>query len=173
MGIKCQYRSKRVVKMQSTDSGFSLIEILIVVMIIAIAAAMAIPMMSSAGGIQVRSAANMVAADLEYAKSMAISRQKMYAVVFDKSTESYQIFEDSNGVVYHPVKKGFKYIVNFSSDGRLSKVDITDVVFNSGEVVEFDYLGSPDNGGVITLQADGTTVTIIVEAVTGFISISP
>lgn len=157
---------------RSTDSGFSLIEILIVVVIIAIAAAMAIPMMSSAGGIQVRSAANMVAADLEYAKSMAISRQKMYTVVFDKLTESYQI-EDANGVVYHPVKKGFKYIVNFSSDSRLDKVDIADVDFNSEEAVEFDYLGSPDNGGVITLQADGTTVTIIVEAVTGFISILP
>lgn len=158
---------------RSTDSGFSLIEILIVVVIIAIAAAMAIPMMSSAGGIQVRSAANMVAADLEYAKSMAISRQKMYTVVFDKLTESYQI-EDANGVVYHPVKKGFKYIVNFSSDSRLDKVDIADVDFNSEEAVEFDYLGSPVNGGgIITLQADGTTVTIIVEAVTGFISILP
>ena len=161
-----------MVIIRSTDSGFSLIEILIVVVIIAIAAAMAIPMMSSAGSMQLRSAANMVASDLEYAKSMAISRQKMYAVVFDKSTESYQI-EDPNGVVYHPVKKGFKYIVNFSSDGRLSKVDITDVDFNSEEAVEFNYLGSPVNGGVITLQADGTTVTIIVEAVTGFISILP
>jgi len=76
-------------------------------------------------------------------------------------------------VVAHPVKKGFDYVVDFRSDSRLDKVDIADVDFNSEEAVEFDYLGSPDNGGVITLQADGTTVTIIVEAVTGFISILP
>jgi type II secretion system protein H len=160
-------------KIPSTDSGFSLIEILIVVMIIAIAAAMAIPMMSSAGGIQVRSAANMVAADLEYAKSMAISRGRNFSVVFDKSEESYSV-EDQDGVISHPVKKGFDYVVDFRSDGRLDKVDIADVDFNSEEAVEFDYLGSPVNGGgIITLQADGTTVTIIVEAVTGFISILP
>jgi len=168
----CQYGSKRVVIIRSTDSGFSLIEILIVVMIIAIAAAMAIPMMSSAGGIQVRSAANMVAADLEYAKSMAISRGRNFSVVFDKSEESYSV-EDQDGVIAHPVKKGFDYVVDFRSDSRLDKVDIADVDFNSEEAVEFDYLGSPDNGGIITLQADGTTVTIIVEAVTGFISILP
>ena len=167
------YQCKRQVSqrvLRGASGGFTVIEILIVVVILAIAAMTAIPMMSSAGGVQIRSAANMIAADLEYAKSMAISRQKMYAVVFDKSTESYQI-EDPNGVVYHPVKKGFKYTVNFSSDGRLSKVDITDVNFNSGEAVEFDYLGSPDNGGIISLRAGGTAMTITVESVTGFISI--
>ncbi len=162
-----------MVIIRSTDSGFSLIEILIVVMIIAIAAAMAIPMMSSAGGIQVRSAANMVAADLEYAKSMAISRSQNFSVVFDKSEESYSVEDQDNSVIAHPVKKGFDYVIDFRSDSRLDKVDITDVDFNLEEAVEFDYLGSPVNGGVITLQADGTTVTIIVEAVTGFISILP
>jgi len=161
-----------VVRMQSTDSGFTVIEILIVVVIIAIAAAMAIPMMSSAGSGQVRSAANMVAADLEYAKSMAISRGQNFSVVFDESTESYSV-KDQDGVIAHPVKKGFDYVIDFRSDSRLDKVDIKEVDFNSEEAVEFNYLGSPVNGGIIRLQADGTTVTIIVEAVTGFISISP
>jgi len=122
---------------------------------------------------QLRSAANMVAADLEYAKSMAISRGRDFSVFFDKSEESYHIEEEDGSVIAHPVKKGFDYVVDFRSDSRLDKVDIADVDFNSEEAVKFYYLGSPDNGGVITLQADGTTVTIIVEAVTGFISISP
>ncbi len=54
--------------------GFTIIEILIVVVILAIAAMTAIPMMSSAGSVQVRSVANMIAADLEYAKSLAITK---------------------------------------------------------------------------------------------------
>jgi len=155
-----------------------MVEILIVVVIIAIAAMMAIPMMSSGGSMQIRSAANMIAADLEYAKSMAISRQKTYTVVFDESTESYQI-EDANGIINHPVKKGFSYEVNFSSDSRLSKVDIAAVDFDATDEVKFDYFGSPYagddsplNSGAITLQADGTTMTINVEPVTGFISIT-
>ena len=162
---------------KSCMRGFTMIEIIIVAVIITIAAMVAIPMMTSAASMQIRSAANMIAADLEYAKSMAISRQKMYAVVFDKSTESYQI-EDPNGIIDHPVKKGFKYIVNFSGDSRLSKVDIVDTDFDTTGEVKFDYLGSPYNGsntplnsGVISLQAGGTTTTITVEPVTGFISI--
>ena len=131
----------------------------------------AVPMMSSAGSMQIRSAANMIAADLEYAKSMAISRQKTYDVVFDQAAESYQI-EDTNEIIDHPVRKGFKYVVNFSTDQRLDKVDIIDVNFGSDSWVEFDYLGSPNNGGEVKLQAGGTTATITVESVTGFIMIT-
>jgi Tfp pilus assembly protein FimT len=148
-----------------------------VVVLLAIAGMMVVPMMSSAASIQIESAANIVAADLEYAKSMAISRQKIYAVVFNKSTESYQI-EDPNGVIDHPVKKGFKYVVNFSSDTRLNRVGIFDADFDGTNTVRFDYLGSPYNGsgaalnsGVISLQAAGVTKTIRVEPVTGYISI--
>ena len=66
-------------RMRSVSRGFTLVEIIIVVVILAIAAMMVVPMMSSAGGVQLRSASNMIAADLEYAKSMAISRQKVYS----------------------------------------------------------------------------------------------
>jgi Tfp pilus assembly protein FimT len=149
-----------------------------VMVVIAIAAMMIVPMMSSAADTQLRSAANMIAADLEYAKSMAIGRQKIYSVVFDASAESYRI-EDPNGIINHPVKKGFTYVVNMASDGRLDQVDIATADFDATSTVKFDYLGSPYNGnnnplnsGTITLQARDITMTITVEPVTGFISIS-
>jgi Tfp pilus assembly protein FimT len=92
-----------------------MIEVLVVVVIIAIAAMMIVPMMGSAADMQLRSVSNMIAADLEYAKSMAIGRQKIYSVVFDASAESYQI-EDPNGIIDHPVKKGFEYVVNLTNN---------------------------------------------------------
>jgi prepilin-type N-terminal cleavage/methylation domain-containing protein len=161
------------------SGGFTLIEILIVVVIIAIAAMIVVPMMSSAASLQIRAAANMVAADLEYAKSLAISRGQYISVVFDKTIESYQI-EDQNGdVVPHPVKKGFNYIVDFQNDSRLDRVDIVNADFDTTNEVKFDYLGSPFNGndsplnaGTISLQADSLTKTVTVEPVTGYISIS-
>jgi len=160
--------------------AFTLVEILIVIVILAITAMMAVPMIGSADTMQIRSAANVIAADLEYAKSMAISRQKNYSVEFDVSHESYSIKESDTGdVISHPVKKGFKYIVNFSSDSRLNKVDITQVDFDGSSVIQFNYLGSPYNGsgnplnaGNITLQAGETTSLITIEPVTGFILIS-
>jgi Tfp pilus assembly protein FimT len=161
------------------SSAFTVVELIIVMVVVIIAAMIVVPLASSAASVQIRSAANMIAADLEYAKTMAISRGQNFAVVFDKTTESYRI-EDQNGVVIpHPVKKGFDYIIDFRTDGRLSKVDIVDVNFDTTSEVEFDYLGSPYssggsplNNGVINLKAGGITTTINVEAVTGYISIT-
>jgi len=156
----------------SPRSGFTMIEIIIVVMIIAIAALTVVPMMSSAASVQIRSASNMIAGDLEYARSMAISRGQKYSMVFDPGADSYKIVDESGVVIQHPVKKGFDYIVDFQNDGRLNKVDIANANFNATTSVQFDCLGSPDSGGTVGLQAGATTVTITVEHVTGFISIN-
>ncbi len=163
------------------NKGFTIIEILIVVVLIGIAAMIAVPMMSSAASMQIRSAANMIAADLEYTKSMAISRGQNFSVVFDKNAESYQLEDQDGTVIAHPVKKGFDYTISFQSDNRLNRVLITDAVFepDSSQTITFDYLGSPYsatsnplNSGIITLQAGGITKKVHVEPVTGYISIT-
>ncbi|MHC4124881.1 MAG: GspH/FimT family pseudopilin [Planctomycetota bacterium] len=163
------------------SGGFTIVEILIVLVILGIAVAMAVPMFGSSAGIQVQSAANMIAADLAYAKSMAISRQNNYSVVFDSANECYEIRDESGSVIDHPVKKGFSYAVDFSNDSRLDRVDISSADFDSGDEIRFDYMGSPKNSsggdlssdGIITLQADeGTVMTVEVEPVTGFITVN-
>jgi prepilin-type N-terminal cleavage/methylation domain-containing protein len=154
-----------------TVSGFTIIEIVIVVVIIAIAALVAVPMMSSAASLQIRSAANMVSADLEYARSMAISMGQNYSVVFDTAADSYKIVDPLGATIQHPVKKGFSYVIDFQNESRLNRVDITSAVFDTDQTIVFDCLGSPDSGGAVILQADGTTRTVAVEPVTGFISI--
>ncbi len=165
--------------LRGISAGFTVVEILIVVVIITIVAVMVVPMMTSAASMQIRSAANMITADLEYAKSMAISRGQKFSVVFDKAAESYRIEDKDGAVISHPVKKGFDYVIDFRNDSRLDKVDIVDVDFDATSEVKFDYLGSPYNGngtplnsGVISLQAGGTTSTVTVEPVTGFISVA-
>jgi len=166
--------------LRGRSGGFTLVELLIVIAIISIAALTAIPMMSSAASMQIRSAANMLTADLEYAKSMAISRAQYFSVVFDASADSYRIEDQYGNVLPHPIKKGFSYVIDFQNDGRLNKVDIVSVDFDSTSKVTFDYLGSPYNGnvtpgplnnGVINLQAGSTTSIITVEPVTGYVSI--
>ncbi|MHC4241542.1 MAG: GspH/FimT family pseudopilin [Planctomycetota bacterium] len=158
--------------------GFTLVELLIVIAIISIAALTAIPMMSSAASMQIRSAANMLTADLEYAKSMAISRAQIFSVVFDAGADSYRIEDQYGNPIPHPVKKGFNYDIDFQNDGRLKKVDIVSVDFDSTSEVKFDYLGSPYNGndnplnnGIINLQAGSTATIVTVEPVTGYVSI--
>lgn len=162
--------------------AFTIIELMIVLVILAIAAATVVPMMSSAASMQIRTAASMIATDLEYAKSMAISRGQPFSVVFDTGNETYQIEDQAGNVIPHPVKKGFDYVVDFQNDSRLNKVNIVSAEFEPGanQTISFDYLGSPHSGdgaanplnsGVISLQAGGSTRTVTVEPVTGYISI--
>ncbi len=152
-------------------NGFTLVEIITVIVIFGIMALMAVPMWSSVASVQIHAAAKMIAMDLEYAKSLAITgpglrrsldsekrsirtlfqENKGYrvSVVFDPNEESYQIFKDYNGTlvpIEHPVKRGFDYEINFSKDGRLNKVDIVSADFDANNVVKFDCFGCPYNG---------------------------
>jgi len=163
----------------SAQAGFTLIELLVVMVILGIVAGLAIPMMSSAASMQIRAASGMVAADLEYAKSMAISHGQRYSVVFNAANETYEIRDPNNNVIPHPVKVGFDYVTDFANDSRLNRVDIVSANFDGTNTVKFDYLGSPFNGGdgdlnsgTIALQAAGASKTVAVEPVTGFISVS-
>ncbi len=160
------------------DCGFTIVEVLVVMIIIALAAMLAIPMMSSAGSMQIKSAANLIASDLEYAKSLSISRGQVFSVVFDETNETYQIEDQDGNVIDHPVKKGFTYSMNFGADSNLERVDIYSVNFDGTNEVKFDYLGSPYNGsgtslnnGIISLRAGTIVTTINVEPITGYISI--
>ena len=163
-------------------NGFTLVEIIIVVVILGIAAMMAVPMLSSAADMQVRSAANRIAADLDYTKNLAITHQGRYSMVFDVSGESYEIREADGTSVKKPLTGESSFVVDFSTDSRLSQVNIVSADFDSdsSDTITFDYLGSPYSGttanplnsGRITLQANTFTLTVDVEPVTGYVTMS-
>ena len=171
------------IKLRIVRHGFTMIELIVVLAIIAIAAAIVVPIASSAGSMQLRAAVTMVAADLEYAKSMSISRGQRYSVVFDEANESYQITNEAGATISHPIKgPSSLYAVDFRNDSRLSAVEIVGASFDGASTVSFDYLGIPYsvtaspaallNPGVITLRAGGVTRTVRVEPVTGYITVS-
>ncbi len=118
--------------------AFTLIELIVVMVLLAIGAAMAVPMFSLTSSAQLRSAADVIAGDLEYAKSMAISRGQTYALVFDATGETYQLQDQDGTVLTHPVKVGFNYVIDFSSDSRLDQVDLSSVSFDTTSTVKFD-----------------------------------
>jgi type II secretion system protein H len=158
--------------------AFSLVEVLIVLMIVGIVAVIVIPMHVSAATTELKTAANMIASDLEYAKSLAISTGKSYSVVFDTSAESYCIKDSAGQVITHPVHVGANFAVSFAGDGRLDKVNILSTTFGAANTIKFDSLGSPFDGtgaalnnGVIQLSAENQTLKVKIEPVTGYISV--
>ena len=162
--------------------GFTLMEVIVVIVILSIVALMAVPMFGSAADIQLKAAANMIAADLEYAKSMAISRQQPFSINFNSTDESYSVCDSGGAVIRHPIDPG-DLTITFPSDSRLSQVVIVSADFDPGsdEAITFDYLGSPYSGsttatplisGSVTLKAGDITMTVSVEPITGYITIN-
>jgi prepilin-type N-terminal cleavage/methylation domain-containing protein len=164
--------------------AFTLIEIIVVVVILSIAALIAVPMMSSAADIQVRSAANRLAADLDYAKNMAITHQRQFSVVFNDSVSTangYQIQDSTGTVITNPVS-GRNFSVLFASERGINRVRISACVLDPAttpEAISFNYLGAPLvngadlNNGQIILSADGFSLTVMVEPMTGYVTITP
>ena len=163
------------------NKAFTLIEMLMVIVILAIISLMVIPQMSSASSAQLDAASSIIASDLEYAKSLSISKQQWHSVVFDESGESYQIQDSDGNVVPYKMNPSGYYIVNFTKDSRLSRIDLHEAKFDDSSIITFDYLGSPYSGsgtsnpmasGSITLQVQGIESHITIEPVTGYIRIN-
>jgi prepilin-type N-terminal cleavage/methylation domain-containing protein len=165
---------------QKQKRAFTLVEMTIVIVILAIAAVLALPMFSSAASTRLEAAATMIAADLEYARTLAVSNQQRYTVIFDESNDKYEIRDSDNELVEDPMKPGSNFVINFSTESRLSGVTISSADFDSLQSISFDYLGSPYSGatlntplaadGVISLQASGSSATVTVCPVTGYIT---
>jgi type II secretory pathway pseudopilin PulG len=157
--------------------AFTLAEMLMVVVILIIAALAIIP---SAGSAAAQAAADIVAADLEYAKSMAVSRGQSYSVAFYIDEEKYEVKDPDDAIIGHPIKPG-NYVVNFAQDSRLAGVEIESVDFDSTSEIVFDYLGSPHaagaadgadlvDTGVVKLTCGSVKWKISIERVTGVIT---
>jgi prepilin-type N-terminal cleavage/methylation domain-containing protein len=161
------------------SGGFTLVEIIAVVVILAIAALIAVPAFSGAAEMQGKAAADKLAADIEYAKSLAVTTQRVHRVTFDVNAESYDIRDMSTDtIVTDPVRKA-PFTVAYATDQRLSSVKLQSASFGGGSSIQFDATGTPqDSGdtaigatGTVVLAAKGQTFTIRVEPVTGYVTI--
>jgi hypothetical protein len=123
----------------------------------------------------------MVAADLEYAKSLAITEGQYHGAVFDTGAESYRIIDQAGSTVKNPIHAAQDYAFSFPGS-YLSQVDIVSADFRYTSTIQFDSLGSPYNGdsptplaledtGKVVLSAAGLTKEIWISAVTGIITI--
>jgi len=153
-----------------SPSGFTLTELILVLAILAIMAALVIPLSVGTSDFQAVSAARMIAADLEYAQNTAITSQTPVTVTFDSSGESYSLSNES-GLLIHPISKS-AYTISFLSREGFEKLDVVSSDFGGGSSVTFDELGAPDNAGVVVLQAGAHTYRVEVAAATGRVTVT-
>jgi Tfp pilus assembly protein FimT len=143
---------------------------LMVMLVLAIVAAVTVPMAVGTSDMQVISAARMISADLQYAQNKAITSQQQVTVSFDISGESYSL-SNASGELIHPMTKK-AYVVDFRSREGFNSLDIVSANFGGSPSVVFDELGAPDSSGSITLQAGPHVYQISVATATGKVTVT-
>lgn len=157
-------------------SGFTLLELLIVVAIVAIAVALVVPKLRASGATKLRSAASMLVADLEYAQVESISHGTALRVLVVNSTTTYSIATAAAPTtpITNPIGK-LPYSVTFGSDRAASLTGVTISSYSLGgdNKLGFGLYGQLDQAAnaTITLACEGMSVVITLDAITGVASV--
>lgn len=125
--------------------GFTVIELIVVLVIIGILAVMVIPRMIDPAPINAREAAEMVAADIRHTQELALSGVASQSVVFTAGSPSYTA---ANRTVTLPAG----------------------VVIGTTTTITFNRLGVPSAHPTFSVNVGGATVTVTPQ--TGRVTIS-
>ena len=160
--------------------GYTLIEVLITVTIMGLAAAVIVPNMMQGGSLGVQAGARMIIADLLFAQNEAMAQQSTRRVVFDVSDNSYRVEKYDSGATawvleFNP-SMGMggdqqNYEMDFDEDGRFRGIEIVSADFNGSSTVEFDDLGNPSSGGTIELRFEEHEYEIKIAPFTGRVTV--
>jgi prepilin-type N-terminal cleavage/methylation domain-containing protein len=169
--------------------GFTLIEILVVVVILGFASAIILPQIGSRDDLKAAAAARVIIADLTYAQNRAISTQQTQYVRFelDKNPQVYSLGPSTvlTQFTQNPISKD-NYIRTFGAGGTpgLEEVSLVDAStsFDGAKILAFDALGQPWSvsadatallsSGQIVVQCGKEKLTLTVEPFTGEITIN-
>jgi prepilin-type N-terminal cleavage/methylation domain-containing protein len=175
-------------------SGFTLVELLVVITILGLASMLLIPSMDSAHAMRGQAAVRMLVSDITFAQADAIAFQQRRQVVFEPAAGRYRLVQvigprtsPQYTTMYSAEHPGGQYIVDFQARG-LGGARIASAQFNgdpANATLTFDEMGSPlatptgddaGTGGTIRLEtvgAGGATrvFSVIVEAFTGRVSV--
>jgi len=166
--------------------AYTLLELLIVIVILGISAALVVPVVSGGDPLRVQTTVRAIASDIMFSQGDALAYQRRRAISFDVTNNQYYIAEVSGesldmerDALFKVDGPGQRYIVDIdtlSDNGaRIFNVD-----FDGDSVLVFDEIGSPVNGlnstgpsagGTIDVGTDDDRFRIRVEAYTGRVTV--
>lgn len=151
----------RLVGRAGRRGGFSLVELVLVLMITATLAAIALPRYSAAlARYRVAAAARRVVADLALAQQWARTRSAAVTLTVDTATNSYEI--PSLGALNH---RGGAYVVRLGQAPY--QVKVQSAVFGGDGSITFNGYGIPDSAGEVVVALKSFSAKVSVDATTG------
>ncbi|MDD5668975.1 MAG: prepilin-type N-terminal cleavage/methylation domain-containing protein [Candidatus Omnitrophica bacterium] len=158
----------------SRFAGFTLIEVIMVIVIVGILAGMAIPRFDSFYGMKMESAAKKMITDIRYVQQIAVSRHTNTRIVFNPGNDTYTAQEETSpgsgtwNSITDPYTRS-NLTMNFHADAQYGGIDLSGASFGGISTLQFNLEGKPADGGTVSLGYHGWNKTITIEANTGFI----
>lgn len=165
--------------------GFTLVEIAIALTVVGVLSVMAMPdIATSARTLRLNNAAQRLAGDIRYIRSLALSNHKTYGIDFDLDNDntvdgtSYNLFELNGGTqtTINDPNRNTATAISFSSQPEFSGVSITSA---SSMQLRVDEFGKPYNASgaaltatmTITLQSSSLSKNVNITQETSFVEI--
>ena len=152
---------KRRLGRLGTSSGFTLAELVMVLVIVSVLAVVAIPAMFSRLTFDTRRFADQVRAAVQYAQKVAVAQRRNVCVTVTASslslTQGTSAGAACSAAVFD-VSSGSGFVLNTPSN----------VSFGAAATITFDALGQTASAATVTVTGD-QSIPINVEAVTGYV----
>lgn len=156
--------------------GFTLVEVLAVVVIIGLAGAVVVPSLLRRGTLEVQAASRMLVSDILLAQNQAIATQESRQLIFEPAQNRYRITDPNGNTVSATWISGGaeNYIVDFDTDPRFAGVTLVAPVFGATNppTLQFDTLGGPVNGGTVDLISGNFRYRVTVAPFTGRVTLA-
>jgi prepilin-type N-terminal cleavage/methylation domain-containing protein len=153
-----------------SNQGFTLIELVMVIVIVGILAVIAIPRFDTFYAIKLDGAVKKVVSDIRYTQQLAIARHTNSRVIFYADENSYVVEQENpqGSDTWESATDPFSRAdlsVDFDTDAQYKGINI-----QNNATFQFDWQGATDVGSV-SLGYHGRVRIINVEANTGRVSV--
>lgn len=154
------------------ERGFTVIELILVIVVMAVLAAVIGLNLSSLDAIKASGAARRLASDIRFAQQMSVTQQNIHGVAFNVPVvQQYTVYEqnDPNNPARNP-QGGNDFIVSFVT-GEFEGVTIA-TSFPGGRV-GFNSRGEPLDGAGSPVAPPNNTVTLTYQSTAATVTVTP
>ena len=151
-------------------AGFTIVELTIVLLAIALVASLAIPAWFERGEVTLDNATRLLAQDLREAQNRAAFHRQAYRVEFSPDGDGYRVVDETGRTITAPIGNG-PFERRYARDATFRGVVIERVEFGEDRILEFDQRGFAEEGGAALLRFQNDARVVRVSPYSGLIEI--